>query len=50
MSAREIGFMVPLAVIVIFLGVFPRPALDIMAATMDRLIDLVTLVSQVAVQ
>ncbi|UCH61750.1 MAG: NADH-quinone oxidoreductase subunit M [Fidelibacterota bacterium] len=50
MSIREIGFMAPLAVIVIFLGVFPRPALDIMSATMDRLIDLVTLVSQVAVQ
>lgn len=33
MSASEIGFMVPLAVIVIFLGVYPRPALDILAAT-----------------
>ena len=50
MSAREIGFMAPLAAIIIFLGVYPRPALDILAATMDRLIDLVTLVSQVAVQ
>ncbi|MFB0515979.1 MAG: NuoM family protein [Candidatus Neomarinimicrobiota bacterium] len=50
MSGREIGFMAPLAVIVLFLGIYPRPALDIMTATMDRLIDLVNLISQVAIQ
>jgi NADH-quinone oxidoreductase subunit M len=49
MSRREIGFMAPLAIIVLLLGVYPRPALDLMTATMDRLIDLVTLVSQAAV-
>jgi NADH-quinone oxidoreductase subunit M len=48
MSIREIGFMVPLAIIVILLGVYPRPALDIMVATMDHLIDLVNLATQVA--
>jgi NADH-quinone oxidoreductase subunit M len=48
MSIREIGFMVPLAIIVILLGVYPRPALDIMVATMDHLIDLVNMVTQVA--
>ncbi len=50
MSGREIGYMAPLAVVVILLGVYPRPALDIMAATLDRLIDLVTLVFPLAVQ
>ncbi len=50
MSGREIGMLAPLAIIVILLGVYPAPALDIMSATMDRLIDLVTMVSQIAVQ
>jgi NADH:ubiquinone oxidoreductase subunit 4 (subunit M) len=48
MSIREIGFMAPLAIIVLLLGVYPRPALDIMVATMDHLIDLVNLATQVA--
>lgn len=48
MNLREIGFMAPLAIIVILLGVYPRPALDVMIATMDHLIDLVNMVTQVA--
>ncbi len=50
MSAREIGMLAPLAIIVILLGVYPAPALDVMAATMDRIIDLVAFAAPLAGQ
>jgi len=50
MSRREVWMLAPLAVIVLILGVYPAPALDIMSATMDRLIDLVTLGPALVVQ
>ena len=50
MSRRELAMLTPLLVIVIFLGVYPRPALDVIAVAMDQLIDLVALATQVAVQ
>ncbi|MEE9162377.1 MAG: NADH-quinone oxidoreductase subunit M [Candidatus Neomarinimicrobiota bacterium] len=50
MSLREIGVLAPLAVLVILLGVYPRPALDVIAATMNQMVDMFALVAQVAVQ
>ncbi len=48
MSAREIGMLAPLAVIIILLGVYPRPALQVISVTMDYLIQLVTAVGPMA--
>jgi NADH-quinone oxidoreductase subunit M len=38
-NRRELFTVVPLAVITIFLGVYPRPFLDLIAETMNVLID-----------
>jgi NADH-quinone oxidoreductase subunit M len=48
MTAREIGMLTPLAIIIIFLGVYPSPALNIISATMNNLISLVANAIQVA--
>ncbi len=48
MSPREIGMLAPLAIIIIFLGVYPSPMLDIISATMDNLISLVASAVQIA--
>lgn len=39
MSGRELVTLVPLAIIVIILGVYPAPLLDMISPTMDNLID-----------
>ncbi len=41
MNAREIGIIIPLAILVIFFGVYPSPLLDLIHPTMDSLIDLI---------
>jgi len=41
MTPRELGTIIPLAVIVIILGVYPAPLLDMIAPTMDNLIHVV---------
>lgn len=38
-TGRELFTLVPLAVIVIFLGVYPMPVLDLFTATVDKLLD-----------
>ncbi len=48
MSPREIGMLAPLGIIIIWLGVYPSPALDIISLTMDRLIELVNAAAQMA--
>ena len=41
MSGREIFTLVPLAVLTILLGVYPAPLLDMIAPTMESLIDII---------
>ena len=41
MSKREIFILVPLMILVILLGVYPAPLLDMIAPTMNSLIDLI---------
>ena len=41
MNAREIGIIIPLAILVIVFGVYPSPLLDLIHPTMDSLIDLI---------
>ena len=40
MNAREIGYMIPLCVIVIVLGIFPSPLLNVMKASVGGLVRL----------
>ena len=48
MSPREIGMLAPLGIIIILLGVYPSPALNVIALTMDKLINIVNAASQMA--
>ncbi len=48
LSGREIAMLTPLLVLIIGLGVYPRPALEIIAVTMGELIDLVQAVIPLA--
>ena len=41
MTGRELVTLVPLAIIVIVLGVYPAPLLDIISPTLDSLIDII---------
>ena len=41
MNKRELGILLPLAVIIIVLGVYPAPLLDMISPTLDRLIDVI---------
>ncbi len=41
LDAREIIMLAPLVVVVVFLGIFPGPAIDLMSATMGGLLKLV---------
>ena len=47
-NKRELFTVIPLLVITIFLGVYPRPFLDMIKETMNVLIDLVVVVGGVA--
>ena len=38
MTWRERGIMLPLVVLIVFLGVYPRPVLDRIEPSVDRLI------------
>ena len=40
MNGREMAMLVPLAVIVIFLGIYPSPVLDLMNTSLNHLADL----------
>ncbi|MCH7851164.1 MAG: NADH-quinone oxidoreductase subunit M [Candidatus Marinimicrobia bacterium] len=48
MSPREIGMLAPLVIIIIFLGVYPSPALNVISLTMNNLIELVNAASSLA--
>ena len=50
MSRREIGILAPLAALVLFLGVYPRPVLDVISATMNQLVATFAPLLQMAVQ
>lgn len=50
MSPREIGLLAPLAALVLFLGVYPRPVLDVISATMNQLVATFAPLLQMAVQ
>jgi NADH-quinone oxidoreductase subunit M len=41
MDSREMAMLVPLAIIAIFLGIYPAPALDLMNTSANALVDLV---------
>ncbi|MGE5664434.1 MAG: NADH-quinone oxidoreductase subunit M, partial [Deltaproteobacteria bacterium] len=43
-NGREIFCLTPLALIVLFLGVWPMPVLDLMSTSMMKLVDVVKLV------
>jgi NADH-quinone oxidoreductase subunit M len=47
-NGRELFTLVPLAVIVIFLGLYPSPMLDLMTASANHLVDLVKTTGTVA--
>jgi NADH-quinone oxidoreductase subunit M len=40
-NGRELFTLVPLAVIVIFLGIYPAPAIDLMSSAVNRLVEVV---------
>jgi NADH-quinone oxidoreductase subunit M len=42
LSPRELGTLIPLAVIVIFLGVYPSPVLNIMSTSVNQLVEFVS--------
>lgn len=41
-NGRELFTLVPLAVIVIFLGIYPSPAIDLMSSSVNALVEVVT--------
>jgi len=47
-NRRELFTVVPLLVITIFLGIYPRPFLDMIKETMNVLIDQVVIVGGIA--
>jgi len=49
-NRREIFSLVPLAVLVIFLGIYPTPVLDVMKTTLSHLIEIVQSSSLLALQ
>jgi len=40
-NKRELWTLVPLAIVVIFLGIYPAPMLDLMSGTLNQLVDYV---------
>jgi NADH-quinone oxidoreductase subunit M len=40
MNAREIGYMLPLCVAVVVFGIYPAPVLNIMRASVGKLVSL----------
>jgi NADH-quinone oxidoreductase subunit M len=40
-NGRELFTLVPLAIIVIFLGIYPSPMIDLMNASVNKLVDIV---------
>jgi len=42
LTGRELATLIPLAVIVIFLGVYPAPMLNMMSTSVNQLVDFVT--------
>ena len=38
LNLREFGMMVPLVVLVFWIGLYPKPLLDVMHASVDRLV------------
>ncbi|MGB4782994.1 proton-conducting transporter membrane subunit, partial [Candidatus Methylomirabilis sp.] len=48
-NGREMFMLVPLALIVIFLGVYPGPAIDLMSSAVNRLVEVVNAGAAVAV-
>jgi len=40
-NARELGMLIPLAVIVIFLGIYPAPMINLMTSSINTLVDVV---------
>ena len=39
MTGRELGYMAPILVLIVAMGVFPRPFLEVMQPSVDRLVD-----------
>ncbi|MFQ6617944.1 MAG: NuoM family protein, partial [Fidelibacterota bacterium] len=48
-NGRELFTLVPLAVIIIILGLYPMPVLDVISGTMEQIIDIVKMGTAVAV-
>ncbi|MCF7804790.1 MAG: NADH-quinone oxidoreductase subunit M [Candidatus Marinimicrobia bacterium] len=48
-NGRELFTLVPLVVIVIFLGVYPMPMLDLFTATVDKLLDVLNFGASMAI-
>jgi NADH-quinone oxidoreductase subunit M len=42
MNAREVAYMIPLCIAVIFFGIFPAPILNVMKASVGQLVDLLS--------
>jgi NADH-quinone oxidoreductase subunit M len=40
-NGRELGMLIPLAVIVIVLGIYPSPMIDMMSSAVNTLVDVV---------
>ncbi len=45
LSGRELAIIVPIAVLVVFLGVYPKPALDRIEPSVERILDRIELVT-----
>jgi NADH-quinone oxidoreductase subunit M len=49
LNAREIAIMVPLVVMIFVMGLYPKPFIDRMAPSIDRMIEITKVKKQVAV-
>jgi len=50
MSARELGYFIPLILLVVWLGLYPVPVLDVMHASVSHLVEQVTTTKLIAAQ
>jgi len=47
-DARELSMLIPLGIIVIFLGIYPMPVLGLMTESINKLVEVITVASNVA--